>query len=285
MNSISHHISTLLYDHDCVIIPDFGGFVSNLQGATIQSRINAILPPRKVISFNQHLRKNDGLLVHLIAQEQGLQYDDALKLVQKEVVEINKQLLNGERLSFPNVGVIYQNKDKAIQFVSEGNVNYLKSSYGLPSIALLELDIDKSDDFEEVEESIVVPIAKAEETKTPKKKRKLWVAALAIGIVGLGTLMAGSQYANHANLGVLNGVTSFFTQHKTPVSESNYLPRFEEEDIQLEHVEVSNLIEDIERDHPEMGSVYYSFHENKVSPEGILIQLNDTPAVEEKFKA
>lgn len=277
MQSISEHISTLLYDHDCVIIPEFGGFVSNLQGASIQPRMNVILPPRKIIGFNQHLKNNDGMLVHLIAQEYGLQYNDALQMVQKEVVEMNKQLLNGERLNFPKVGVIYQNKDKAVQFVSEGNINFLKSSYGLPGIALIELNAEKADEFVEVEETPVVPIAKEKEETAPKKKRRVWVAALAFGIIGLGAVMAGSQYAHHVNLGALNGVTSLFAGQNTPASESTYLPRFEEEDIQLEHAEENNLIEDIERDHPEMGSVYYSFHENKVSPEGILIQLKDSP--------
>ena len=281
MRSISEHISTLLYDHDCVIIPEFGGFVSNLQGASIQSRMNVILPPRKIIGFNQHLKNNDGMLVHLIAQEYGLQYNDALKLVQKAVVEMNKQLLNGERLNFPKIGVIYQNKDKAIQFVSEGNVNFLKSSYGLPGIALLEINTEKTEEFAEVKETPVVPITKEKEESATKKKKRVWVAALAFGIVGLAAVMAGSQYANHVNLGALNGVTSLFVGETSPTSQSRYLPRFEEEDIQLEHAEVGNLIEDIERNHPEMVSVYYSFHENKVSPEGILIQLRETPIDQE----
>ena len=32
---IDEHISGLLYDHDCVIVPDFGGFVGNMRPARL----------------------------------------------------------------------------------------------------------------------------------------------------------------------------------------------------------------------------------------------------------
>ena len=60
---LDQHIRKLLQRCDCVLVPDFGGFVANNYGASIDSATHVFLPPRKAISFNVHLIRNDGLLV------------------------------------------------------------------------------------------------------------------------------------------------------------------------------------------------------------------------------
>ena len=65
MNLINH-ISELLYDHNCVIIPGFGGFITNYKSADFDHQNNVVLPARKVVAFNQSLVENDGLLIRVI---------------------------------------------------------------------------------------------------------------------------------------------------------------------------------------------------------------------------
>ena len=62
--NVDKSISELLYQFDCVIIPDFGGFVANYAGAKIQPIQNTFTPPSKQISFNRNLTSNDGLLAN-----------------------------------------------------------------------------------------------------------------------------------------------------------------------------------------------------------------------------
>ncbi|MBA3284223.1 MAG: SPOR domain-containing protein, partial [Nitrosopumilus sp.] len=57
---IDQHISQLLYHHDCVIVPGFGGFVTNSQPARIHPVQHQFYPPSKSLGFNIHLRRNDG---------------------------------------------------------------------------------------------------------------------------------------------------------------------------------------------------------------------------------
>ncbi len=58
---ISQYIKELLILNDCVIIPEFGGFVANYKPATIEN--NQFFPPAKEIAFNNKLVSNDGLLI------------------------------------------------------------------------------------------------------------------------------------------------------------------------------------------------------------------------------
>ena len=50
--TISKYISELLFLHDCVIIPEFGGFVGNNKSAVLNEITRTISPPSKEILFN-----------------------------------------------------------------------------------------------------------------------------------------------------------------------------------------------------------------------------------------
>ena len=76
---IDRHISNLLYDHDCVIVPSFGGFLVSYQPAQLQSIQHTFYPPSKKIAFNVFLKNNDGLLANFIAHKESLTYAEALK--------------------------------------------------------------------------------------------------------------------------------------------------------------------------------------------------------------
>ncbi|MEO0404038.1 MAG: SPOR domain-containing protein [Bacteroidota bacterium] len=274
MSHLSEHIAALLYHHDCVMIPEFGGFVSNIKGATLDPKKHVVLPPRKVISFNAHLTSNDGLLIQLLAEVDGLSYSDAHELLKAQVVKMHQDLLEGKALEFPGVGVVYRNPAGNTQFSSDDQINFLKSSFGLKSISLTPLTQLVESNTEKAT-TVVIPLPPKEEAvekEEKKKKRKFpWVAALAIGIIGAGVLAAGSGLVKkHDQLSILPS----FSLSQNHV-ESDYVPRFEEEDIRLDHPQELNIIDTWEKENPEMGSVYYSFQEDKVSPEGVLIHLND----------
>ncbi|RZK52859.1 MAG: hypothetical protein EOO59_13130, partial [Hymenobacter sp.] len=72
--SLSDHLRPLLRDHDCVIIPDFGGLVAEYTAAKVQPAGRHLLsPPTRQVAFNQALTRNDGLLVDALRQQLGLQ--------------------------------------------------------------------------------------------------------------------------------------------------------------------------------------------------------------------
>ena len=54
--TISTYISELLFLHDCVIIPQFGGFVEIINQAVLNETTGIITPPSKEILFNLNLK-------------------------------------------------------------------------------------------------------------------------------------------------------------------------------------------------------------------------------------
>lgn len=138
---LDQHISDLLYRYDCVVVPDFGGFLANYQPAKINSRTHTFSPPGKKVSFNRNLNSNDGLLASHIVQEYGVSYESALQSISNCVNDYRRELNSGKRVLIENVGVLYLDLGKNILFEPISTVNFLSDAFGLekfhvsPSVA------------------------------------------------------------------------------------------------------------------------------------------------------
>lgn len=131
--NIDKYIGDLLYSHDCVIVPDFGGFVANYSPARIHPTQHTFSPPSKNISFNKNLKSNDGLLANAIATAEKLSFAEASRKVSEYVESCVKALKNGKRFSIENVGTLYFDVEHNLQFEPDAAVNYLLDSFGLAS--------------------------------------------------------------------------------------------------------------------------------------------------------
>ena len=79
------HIQYLLYRHNCVVLPGFGGIVLQYSPARIHPAQHIFQPPRKALAFNRSLTTNDGLLISHVANAEQLHYDDAENKVRRFV--------------------------------------------------------------------------------------------------------------------------------------------------------------------------------------------------------
>ena len=103
---INKHISFLLCEHNCVVIPDFGGFVANYESARIDSRSHFMYAPKKSIVFNKSLQNNDGLLVNEIASCEGLTFKQAKKELDKYVLDLKESLKLYKKVFIEEVGTL-----------------------------------------------------------------------------------------------------------------------------------------------------------------------------------
>ena len=92
MIELARHIEILLLENDCVIIPDFGGFIAHYQPARYIKEENLYLPPVRTIGFNPQLTINDGLLVQSYMQAHHTDFPDATRMIEEEVAGLKEQL-------------------------------------------------------------------------------------------------------------------------------------------------------------------------------------------------
>jgi hypothetical protein len=131
---LDQYISELLFEHECVIIPGFGGIVANYRPSSLNPAHHTFSPPSKRLAFNASLRTNDGLLASHLSKKLSVNYSEANSYISAFVNDCVKSLQNGQKLVLDKVGVLYMDGEKNLQFMPEAGVNYLKASFGLTSL-------------------------------------------------------------------------------------------------------------------------------------------------------
>ncbi|WP_262904841.1 HU domain-containing protein [Hymenobacter pini] len=131
---LSDHIRTLLRDHDCVIIPDFGGLIADYAPAQIHPVRHTLAPPAKRVAFNQSLTRNDGLLVDALSAQLSISTAQARQLVREAVVRMEQELESGLRTELSGIGVFHRAPGRGLEFEYTGAQNLLNASFGLPEL-------------------------------------------------------------------------------------------------------------------------------------------------------
>lgn len=178
--NISNHIQDLLYRYECVVLPGFGAFLSQKQSAYIDENSNEFYPPKKVISFNRQLIKNDGLLANYISEVEQVKYTTANNMIQEFVYDLENSLQNESKAELANIGNFYLDAEDKIQFEPYENVNFLAQSFGLASYKAMPVNREVyKKQVQELEEKAPIQF-------TPERKGSSFFKYAAIGIIALG---------------------------------------------------------------------------------------------------
>lgn len=130
---IPAHIEKLLFLHDVLVIPGFGGFTATRTPASTDYVGGTVNPPAKTLAFSENLTIDDGLLTADIADAHGLSVEDAGRTVEEFVEKMRSLLDQREIVTLPGVGRLYKNYVQKIQFLPDAT-NFNASSYGLPPL-------------------------------------------------------------------------------------------------------------------------------------------------------
>ena len=171
-------IQELLMNHDCVVVPGFGGFLANFSPARIDKTSSTLHPPRKVLSFNKNLTHNDGLLIGALSAKMNIGYNEARAIVEEQVLNYKRSINNGQAVFFEGIGGFSGNGEGNLQFEPDMTVNYLASSFGLEPIEVVP---QKKYD---VREKVVKHIDK-EPIRSYSTRRILWRAAVIVPLIAL----------------------------------------------------------------------------------------------------
>ncbi|MDH0659984.1 SPOR domain-containing protein [Empedobacter sp. GD03865] len=131
---LEEHISQLLFQHDCVIVPNFGAFISNTANVAFDEKTNTFISPRKELSFNTTLTKSDGVLVNKIVEDEPMSFENAQTFLNEQVYFWQEHLKNGKVLTLQNIGSLQFNDAGKIDFKPENAQNYFIAAYGLSNL-------------------------------------------------------------------------------------------------------------------------------------------------------
>ena len=145
MTTVQHHIKELLFEQDCVVIPDFGGFVTNFDCAKINSTNRVITPPQKWLAFNALLKNDDGLLSNYIAKQENISILQATLKVKTFVENTRRYLYFDNTYTIEGLGTFSQNDEEKIQFQPKSTNNFYGESFGMENIFLKKSELFKNE--------------------------------------------------------------------------------------------------------------------------------------------
>lgn len=198
---INQYIKELLLLNDCVIIPEFGGFVANYKPAHIEG--NQFFPPCKEIAFNNKLISNDGLLINFIADQEGLSYFSAKQKLEDFVEETLLSLEQNRNVYFDGVGYLHYDSRENLQFEPHLKQNLLVESYGLQNFSyekLYQRQIPKPAFKVEYKEPVPVIFQK-------RKLQKLIIAIPLLMAMALIPMKNNKEYLSKSDLGMWEALT------------------------------------------------------------------------------
>ncbi len=190
---IEKHISALLYRYQCVTVPGFGAFLTEIRTAQLDTASNTFYPPKKLISFNANLKNNDGLLANHIALQEKISYDQAVASIEQSVDAWMDKLGRRETLGIKNLGEMSRNIEGSIVFTPDTPINYLTDAFGLSAVVSPSL---KREEYKQQAEAIeeLAPVAFTPE----RRKNYSYLKYAAVFAVTAGVGGAGfAAYRNH----------------------------------------------------------------------------------------
>ncbi len=212
--NLSDHLRPLLREHDCVIIPDFGGLVAEYAPARVQLAGRHLLsPPTRHVAFNQALTRNDGLLLDALRQHLGLSAAEAREQLRQAVAALRQELQAQQRIELPGVGVFRQLAGRGLQFEYTGTDNLFAAAYGLPELTAHPIAVIDARQARE-QQAQLVPRLRSVATRNNRVSVSLLKRGGAIGLAA--GVVAGALYLLSLHPAVV------------PVAWQGYLPRWEQ---------------------------------------------------------
>lgn len=139
MIELQRHIEILLLANDCVIVPDFGGFITHNIPARYDASDKSFLPPLRTLGFNPQLRMNDSVLAQSYVEAYDISYPEALRRIENEVAELKHQLEEEGHYTLDDLGELTVNQEGNYEFSPCESGILSPDLYGLSSFSFKRL--------------------------------------------------------------------------------------------------------------------------------------------------
>ena len=227
-----------MQNHNCVIIPEFGGFITSEKACFYDSKKEMFFPASIKILFNKNLVFNDGLLASRIAERQSISFEKATNQLVQYKDDFYVKLNENGRYEIEKVGVLFFDKEKNIQFQQAD-----KSSFGLSPKSVSKIKItpvvvkekvtpilvERKIESEKIDRKPTVERTKPLQKQTSRKRRN--IGAILIPFIVAPMLLATVFFGNQAgvignspiHLASLNPFQSTTTEFYTPRNGNSFL--------------------------------------------------------------
>ncbi|WP_373511751.1 SPOR domain-containing protein [Persicitalea sp.] len=135
MIHVDKYIRKLLFEFDCVIIPDFGGILTHRVGVKYDESARVFRPSGKRLAFNEILKIDDGLLAYYLAVGEEITHEQALEAIRQFVDSFRSELSSSHAATIDKIGSFSTNYEGKLIFEPDYTQNYDQEWFGLEDVS------------------------------------------------------------------------------------------------------------------------------------------------------
>lgn len=217
MKELTKHIEALLVENDCVILPQFGGFVTNHSPARWMEEEQIFLPPYRTIGFNPQLKINDGLLVQSYMMTHDATYPEATRLAEAAIERLSQELYKEGLVELHGIGTLRRTIVGEYQFDPTEDGVITPYLYGLAAVPMKPLAALATEEKQQVTSEVETEKAPVIENKNRTltiKIRHEWIAnavsvAAAVMLFFFLSTPVDNTYIEEENYASLGNISVF----------------------------------------------------------------------------
>ncbi|QJD80012.1 HU domain-containing protein [Spirosoma rhododendri] len=134
MATVTDYLKKLLYQYDCVVVPELGAFLTHYQSASFSESTGLFLPPRKRVAFNEALRLDDGILANYIMLHEPVSREGAQRMIAQFVQSLHQTLDSSDRFDLDGIGSFTRNEEGKLQFEPGLRHNFFGEAFGMSDL-------------------------------------------------------------------------------------------------------------------------------------------------------
>ncbi len=194
MISVAEYLKKLLYEQDCVVVPELGGFLSHFNHAYFSGINGLYYAPAKRIAFNEALKLDDGLLVHYISVNEQIKREDAQVRVRQFTDEVKSEINKWGSYQIPELGILMSNQEGKFLFEPQAGKNYYQEGYGLKTIEINSVTPQVLVQEKQLELELIDRVAAEQPIKPARRRSRIALYSSSILLAG-GLFYAASDTA------------------------------------------------------------------------------------------
>ena len=130
-----------MLDHDCVVVPQVGGFVTCNAPARYIEEECLFLPPIRTVGFNERMKADDGLLARSYVEAYHCSEAEAKAMLGEQIRDLQQELWETGTYDLGSIGVLSLNEWNDVEFSPCQAGTVCPSYYGLDALLFEPLPV------------------------------------------------------------------------------------------------------------------------------------------------
>jgi cell division septation protein DedD len=143
MLNIQQEIQALVHEHDFLVLPSIGAFISEYSKPYFDNEGSIVLP-EKTISFNHLIDRDvENKLFHIISRNKNISVENVQSEYYSFLVKFRSEIVLNQKFTWEDLGTFYKNDKQELVFYPQKKPKYIPEPAAIEKTEVLQHAVEK----------------------------------------------------------------------------------------------------------------------------------------------